>query len=43
MSKFPHVRIGDDVVAWVRLLREHFGIERLTLVTGGATSAQETP
>ena len=29
MSKFPKVRIGDDVVAQERLLREHFGIERL--------------
>src|SRR5699024_4525806 len=24
MSRFPHVRIGDDVVAQERLLREHF-------------------
>ena len=29
MSKFPKVRIGDDVVAQERLLREHFGIEQL--------------
>ncbi|MET0190459.1 MAG: hypothetical protein ABW212_15755, partial [Pseudonocardia sediminis] len=35
MSKFPKVRIGDDVVAQERLLREHFGIETLQLVTGG--------
>jgi homoserine O-acetyltransferase len=36
MSKFPKVRIGDDVVAQERLLREHFGIERLELVVGGS-------
>ena len=29
MSNFPKVRIGDDVVAQERLLREHFGIEQL--------------
>jgi homoserine O-acetyltransferase/O-succinyltransferase len=42
MSKFPHVRIGDDVVAQERLLREHFGIERLHLVVGGSMGAQQT-
>lgn len=42
MSKFPHVRIGDDVVAQERLLREHFGIEQLELVTGGSMGAQQT-
>jgi homoserine O-acetyltransferase len=42
MSKFPHVRIGDDVVAQERLLREHFGIEKLALVTGGSMGAQQT-
>jgi homoserine O-acetyltransferase len=42
MSKFPHVRIGDDVVAQERLLREHFGIERLALVLGGSMGAQQT-
>lgn len=42
MSKFPHVRIGDDVVAQERLLREHFGIERLELVVGGSMGAQQT-
>lgn len=42
MSKFPKVRIGDDVVAQERLLREHFGIERLQLVTGGSMGAQQT-
>ena len=42
MSKFPQVRIGDDVVAQERLLRRHFGIERLALVTGGSMGAQQT-
>jgi homoserine O-acetyltransferase/O-succinyltransferase len=42
MSRFPHVRIGDDVVAQERLLREHLGIERLQLVVGGSMGAQQT-
>jgi homoserine O-acetyltransferase len=42
MSHFPKVRIGDDVVAQERLLREHFGIETLQLVTGGSMGAQQT-
>jgi homoserine O-acetyltransferase len=42
MSRFPHVRIGDDVVAQERLLREHFGIEHLALVVGGSMGAQQT-
>ncbi len=42
MSNFPRVRIGDDVVAQERLLREHFGIERLALVIGGSMGAQQT-
>ena len=42
MSLFPHVRIGDDVVAQERLLREHFGIERLHAVIGGSMGAQQT-
>ena len=42
MSAFPHVRIGDDVVAQERLLREHFGVERLALVVGGSMGAQQT-
>jgi homoserine O-acetyltransferase len=41
LSKFPHVRIGDDVVAQERLLREHFGIEKLALVVGGSMGAQQ--
>ena len=42
MSRFPDVRIGDDVVAQERLLREHFGIEKLALVVGGSMGAQQT-
>jgi homoserine O-acetyltransferase len=42
MSNFPNVRIGDDVVAQERLLRERFGIERLQLVVGGSMGAQQT-
>lgn len=42
MSKFPNVRIGDDVRAQEQLLREHFGIERLQLVVGGSMGAQQT-
>ena len=42
MSKFPKVRIGDDVVAQEQLLREHFGIEKLALVVGGSMGAQQT-
>ncbi|MBA2693090.1 MAG: alpha/beta fold hydrolase [Rubrobacter sp.] len=42
MSKFPKVRIGDDVVAQERLLRERFGIEHLALVVGGSMGAQQT-
>ena len=41
MSRFPRVRIGDDVVAQERLLREHFGIESLALVVGGSMGAQQ--
>ncbi|MFP5022388.1 alpha/beta fold hydrolase [Pseudonocardia phyllosphaerae] len=42
MSRFPKVRIGDDVVAQERLLREHFGITELQLVVGGSMGAQQT-
>jgi len=42
MSRFPCIRIGDDVVAQERLLREHFGIETLQLVVGGSMGAQQT-
>ncbi|EON22017.1 homoserine O-acetyltransferase [Nocardioides sp. CF8] len=42
MSRFPKVRIGDDVVAQERLLRKHFGIQTLALVVGGSMGAQQT-
>jgi len=42
MSNFPNVRIGNDVVAQERLLREHFGIDTLELVVGGSMGAQQT-
>ncbi|WP_214403128.1 alpha/beta fold hydrolase [Pseudonocardia lacus] len=42
MSRFPKVRIGDDVRAQEQLLREEFGIERLHAVVGGSMGAQQT-
>lgn len=42
MSKFPYVRISDDVIAQEKFLREHFGIHTLQLVTGGSMGAQQT-
>lgn len=42
MCAFPKVRIGDDVVAQERLLRENFGIDTLQLVVGGSMGAQQT-
>ena len=41
-DRFPHVSIGDDVVAQERLLREHLGVEQLALVFGGSMGAQQT-
>jgi homoserine O-acetyltransferase/O-succinyltransferase len=40
-SRFPQIRIGDDVDAQHRLLRDHFGIEGLELVVGGGMGAQQ--
>jgi homoserine O-acetyltransferase len=42
MSRFPHVRISDDVRAQHKLLTETFGISQLALVTGGSMGAQQT-
>lgn len=42
MSRFPHVRIGDDVRAQHRLITELFGVEELALVVGGSMGAQQT-
>jgi len=41
-SKFPFVRIEDDVKAQYKLLTEHFGINKLELVVGGSMGAQQT-
>ena len=41
-SAFPRVRIGDDVRAQQRFLRERFGIEELQLVLGGSMGGQQT-
>ena len=41
-SKFPNVRIEDDVKAQHKLLTEHFGINKLELVMGGSMGAQQT-
>jgi homoserine O-acetyltransferase/O-succinyltransferase len=42
MARFPRVRIGDDVRAQERLVRERFGVEQLALVLGGSMGAQQT-
>lgn len=42
MSRFPNVRIGDDVRAQEQLLRVVFGIDRLALVVGGSMGGQQT-
>jgi homoserine O-acetyltransferase/O-succinyltransferase len=42
MANFPHVRIGDDVLAQHRLLTEKFGLKNLALVVGGSMGAQQT-
>lgn len=39
---FPRVRIGDDVRAQERLLRERFNIDELQLVVGGSMGGQQT-
>lgn len=42
MSRFPKVRIGDDVRAQEQLLRSVYGVEQLALVVGGSMGAQQT-
>ena len=42
MANFPKVRIGDDVEAQKRLLKDKFGIKTLALVVGGSMGAQQT-
>jgi len=39
---FPHVTIGDDVVAQHRLVTERYGIQRLELVLGWSMGAEQT-
>jgi homoserine O-acetyltransferase len=39
---FPHVTIGDDVIAQHRLVHDHFGITKLELVLGWSMGAQQT-
>jgi homoserine O-acetyltransferase/O-succinyltransferase len=39
---FPHVTIGDDVVAQHRLVTKQFGIEQLQLVLGWSMGAEQT-
>lgn len=41
MDDFPRVRVGDDVRAQERLLRERFGVERLALIAGASMGAQQ--
>ncbi|WP_242909517.1 alpha/beta fold hydrolase [Actinomadura terrae] len=41
-SRFPNVTMYDNVEAQYRLVTEHFGIERLPLVTGWSMGAGQT-
>ena len=41
-TRFPKLRIGDDVRAQHKFLTEKFGIKRLALVFGGSMGAQQT-
>ncbi|QKW32942.1 alpha/beta fold hydrolase [Actinomadura sp. NAK00032] len=41
-ARFPHVTMYDNVEAQHRLVTEHFGIERLPLVTGWSMGAGQT-
>jgi pimeloyl-ACP methyl ester carboxylesterase len=41
MGNFPSVTVGGDVAAQERLLRQHFGVEKLALVVGGSMGAQQ--
>ncbi len=42
MGKFPHIMIGDDVVAQHRLVTEVFGISELQLVLGWSMGAEQS-
>ncbi len=41
-ARFPRVTLYDNVKAQHRLVSEHFGVERLALVTGWSMGAQQT-
>ncbi|QIN81897.1 alpha/beta fold hydrolase [Rubrobacter tropicus] len=41
-ARFPHVTLYDNVGVQHRLVTEHFGIEKLALVTGWSMGAQQT-
>jgi len=41
-ARFPHVTLHDNVEVQHRLVSEHFGIEKLALVTGWSMGAQQT-
>jgi homoserine O-acetyltransferase len=41
-ARFPKVRVQDNVAVQHRLVTEHFGIERLALVTGWSMGAGQT-
>lgn len=41
MANFPKIRIGDDVEAQHRLLKQKFGITELKLVFGGSMGGQQ--
>ena len=41
-ARFPNVTVQDNVRAQHRLVMEHFGIEKLALVTGYSMGAQQT-
>src|SRR6201994_3444178 len=42
MGNFPHVRIGDDVLAQYKFVTEKFDLKSLALVVGGSMGAQQT-
>jgi homoserine O-acetyltransferase len=41
-ARFPNITVGDNVAVQHRLVTEHFGIERLALVTGWSMGAGQT-
>ena len=41
-ARFPQVTLYDNIMCQHRLVTEHFGVERLALVTGFSMGAQQT-